>query len=261
MAYKKISIVAFIGMFALIFGRPTQASAQDDFEDGDEFGEAEAESEGEAEGMDDEYDEYSDEADEEEEDYEDEDDEGGELSIGHADGLMLGKGTMQAGGTIALQIDAVKYDDDDIEGGGGGVFTFAPMAGYFIMDNLELIADIGFSVNFGDAYPFEEKNFFFDIGAKYFLMQFGAFHLYAGLLWGMDFLIYDFDDDGTTISQKINTMVISVPVGLLFALNQHVAIDLGTRFNFGFGLGDNPVAFAFSMPIGYLGVQGFFSLF
>jgi len=159
----------------------------------------------------------------------------------------LAKGTMQAGGAATFDIEMSMPDEGDSTT--GFFLGVAPAFGYFIMDNLELFAGIGAGMGFGDLYEGAAKTFGFDVGAKYF-MGFGPVFGYAGLGVGMGFVM---PDEGDT-TKALN---IGVPLGVLYPLNEYVALDFGTVINYNMSLEDGGGAFL-DVPLGYLGVQAFF---
>ena len=159
----------------------------------------------------------------------------------------LSEGTMQLGGVAALDVEMTMPEEGDSTT--GYLLGVAPTFGYFIMDNLELFGGINAVMGFGDAYEGAAKNMGFDVGAKYF-MGFGAVTGYAGLSVGMAFMM---PDEGDTMKN----LLIGVPLGVLYPLNEHVALDLGTVVNYNMSLEDGGGAFL-NVPLGYLGVQAFF---
>jgi hypothetical protein len=66
----------------------------------------------------------------------------------------------------------------------------------------------------------------------------------------MSFAFHEIEDD--TVGMRV-----SVPAGILLAINYHVAIDLGVRFLFSKRLADGASSY-FEIPVGYFGVQAFF---
>ncbi len=179
--------------------------------------------------------------------------------IGSATDLLLTQGTAQAGGMIAFQIDAVKPSSGGSDG--GSTLTVAPNVGFFIIDYLEIVGEIGFSKAFGDAHEYwgNPLDFTFGMGIKYYI-PLGFVNIYAGALVGMGIGRQTFDDGmGERYTIENNRFMVTAPAGILLTLNRHVGLDLGVRFNFEFGLGDSSYDFAMNIPIGYFGVQGFFS--
>jgi hypothetical protein len=78
----------------------------------------------------------------------------------------------------------------------------------------------------------------------------GALAPYFGAALGMTFTIPDQGD-----TQK--AFNISAPIGMVYALNEHVGIDFGLRLNFNLDL-DDPKVNTLIIPIGYFGLQAFF---
>jgi hypothetical protein len=244
------SFLAILCAFVLIAGPVATVQAQDEFDEGDSFEESDTSEGGESDSSGGEVDEHI----------------ASTPAADTGEGLMLSKGTMQVGGMIGIEISAHKFDTVNADGdsvsdtAGGGIFTFSPDAGYFIINNLELVGGIGFSIPFGGAYDFYPKNIFFDVGARYFFGLSQLLSLYVGGSFGMNINIMEFtDDDGNTTKTTLPSILLTVPAGLLIALNRHIALDVGTKFIFDIGVGDNSGDFWLHIPIAYFGIQGFFS--
>jgi hypothetical protein len=170
--------------------------------------------------------------------------------------LLLSKFTMQAGGAITLTPSV--YIPKEGEGGGGGWFNFNPEVGFFIIDYLELLFGFNLGVPFGD-YKAADVDVGFGLGARYFI-DFEALALYFGGTLGLGFVVPDNVDLKVRKYFDINLMV-----GVLIALNRHIGVDLGMRFNTSVLMGeypnDTPRPTTISFPIGYFGIDGFFNLF
>lgn len=174
-----------------------------------------------------------------------------------AEDLQLTSGTMTLGGVASFSIDMNMPDEGDSETG----FTLGliPQAGYFVIDNLEVVGRINLAMFFGDLYETEvggetyglPKYIGFDLGAKYYIPM-GSMVPYAGLMVGMTFMIPDQDDADTE-----KRFDLTVPLGVLMPLNAHVALDLGLMVVYKMSLEDGGGS-TLNVPIGYLGVQGFF---
>ena len=172
-----------------------------------------------------------------------------------AEDLQLTAGTMQLGGVASFSIDMTMPDEGDSTTGFSLVLI--PQAGYFVIDNLELVGRINLGMFFGDLYEVcvgtectgAPKLLGFDVGAKYHIPM-GSIVPYAGLMVGMFFTI---PEEGDT--QK--RFDLTVPLGILMPLNSHVALDLGVAIIYKMSLEDGGGS-TLNVPIGYLGVQGFF---
>ena len=182
-------------------------------------------------------------------------DSGGKLKLGGP--LLLSRFTMQAGGAITITPGV--YIPKEGDSAGGGWFHFNPELGFFVIDKLEILFAFSLGLPFGDGLAAEDADVGFGIGARYFI-DFDALALYFGGTLGASFQIPDSRDLNVRKYFDINLMV-----GVLIALNRHVGLDLGMRFNSAILLGDYPsqpgAASELTFPIGYLGVQGFFNLF
>ena len=162
---------------------------------------------------------------------------------GASGGVTTTKGTMTVGGRVVFVLDN--------DGNNTGMqLDIAPSFGYFLMDNLIVRGDAHARLLFGDRYDGAPKNFGFGAGAEYFFMSMGAMKFYGGVHVGLDILSPKQGD-------ALLMLPISVPVGVLFALNEWVALDLGLKFTFNLGLSDG-LSNSWELPIGALGAQFFF---
>jgi hypothetical protein len=176
-----------------------------------------------------------------------------------AQDLQLNSGTMRLGGIATFSIDMNMPDQGDSETGFSLILI--PEVGYFVMDNLELVGRLNLGMFFGDLYTTEiggeeysaSTLVGFDVGAKYYIPM-GSIVPYAGLMVGMFFTIPDSDIPDAETQKRFD---LTVPLGILMPMNEHVAIDLGIMIAYKMGLEDGDGA-VLNVPIGYLGVQGFF---
>ena len=174
--------------------------------------------------------------------------------------LLLTRHTMQLGGQIDLnpQIRILKGDVPD-KTAGGGVFTFSPQLGYFVIDKLELLFDFGLNVPFGTSNGGDDVTIGFDLGARYFL-DFDVVALYFGGMLGFSWAVPDNPNLRVRDYFDLNVMV-----GVLVPLNRHIGIDLGMRMVThvlmdGDAIQDGQERTRIYFPIGYLGVNGFFNI-
>ena len=175
-----------------------------------------------------------------------------------AEDLQLTSGTMNLGGAAAFSIDMMMPDQGDSQTGFSLVLI--PQVGYFVIDNLEVIGRLNLGMFFGDLYETEIGGetygaptlVGFDVGAKYHI-PLGSFVAYAGLMVGMFFNIPDGDIPNAETTKRFD---LTVPLGILLPMNSHVAIDLGVAIAYKMGLDDQ--GDTLNVPIGYLGIQGFF---
>jgi hypothetical protein len=178
------------------------------------------------------------------------------------DFLQIRAGTMQAGGVVALSINTMFPDTGSNTT--GAMLNIAPTFGYFIVDGLEMLAGINFSTGFGDRYEDTDSSFGFDVGARYIIDIMLAIYPYAGVQFGMVIPITDEDDSDSIIvvqpdteTETPNQLAVTVPAGILVGINAHLALDVGFRIQFMTELDDTGSSYL-NIPIGYLGVQGFF---
>lgn len=184
---------------------------------------------------------------------------GGKLKLERP--LLLTRHTMQLGGEISIdpKIRILKGDAPNTDKtAGGGIFTFSPNMGYFVIDKLELLFNFGLTAPFGESNGGSPVELGFDVGARYFF-DFNIVALYLGGMVGPGWSIPDAPN--VPIEDYFN---ISVMVGVLVPLNRHIGIDLGMRMETNIRV-DNDFADGgtrtwISFPIGYLGVNGFFNI-
>lgn len=180
-----------------------------------------------------------------------------------AEDLQLTAGTMSVGGVASFSIDMSMPDQEGLEDETGFTLAIIPQFGYFVIDNLELVGRINLAMWFGDLWTTDAggqeidifpKQIGFDLGAKYHI-PLGSFVAYAGLMIGMNFSIPDSDLEGEAGETK-KRLDLAVPLGILMPMNAHVALDLGIMVAYKMGLDDQ--GSVLNVPIGYLGIQGFF---
>lgn len=145
--------------------------------------------------------------------------------------LDLSKGMKELGGSATLDL---------FTGGGNtqvGLFI-QPQGGYFIIDNLELLLAASFQV-IGDA-----TGVGFGVGAHYYIPA-GSMPAYVGgtLNYG-SVSAFGLGNDQVSVSLQ---------GGILPALADNIALDLGLRANVYFG---DPAVL--HIPAGYLGVRAYF---
>jgi hypothetical protein len=168
--------------------------------------------------------------------------------------LQTHKGTMTLGGTFGFVIDYVEVEGQD--GQSGVLFDASPAFGYFVVDNLMLGGALQVQVGFADLYDRADKQVGFAFNLAY-LFNFGSVVVpYVGFAVGPLFQIpYD---DAQPPDDKTRVLIgLDFPVGLQIALNRHVAIDVGTHVRVAFRVTD-PDAVFLTVPIGYLGIAGYF---
>jgi hypothetical protein len=139
-------------------------------------------------------------------------------------------GTMELGGAAAFTV------------GDRMVLSVAPSAGYFIMDNIEVVASFGLEMDL-DA---ETTNISFGAGGMYY-MDLDMFIMKTGLLVGG--MIPDGGD---------MMLSLAIPVQALFPMNDHVALVTGVTVNLVDLTDSTGAGMQVLAPIGYFGVQAHF---
>ncbi len=170
-----------------------------------------------------------------------------------AQDLDLDAGTMQLGGITTFTFESDSFDGADSVS--GIALRVAPEFGYFVIDNLALVARFSLGIFSGDLYDDSPTLLGFGVGGRYFL-PLGPVAGYGGLEVGMGFAIPESGDTAKAFE-------IDVPLGLLIPLNSQVAIDGGLRIIYRRSLDDCPTGAVCNtgelvIPVGYFGVQAFF---
>ncbi len=174
--------------------------------------------------------------------------EGGKALFSENTGGMFTRGTMQAGGAAGLRVDAIDPDEGDSTE--GVVINLSPIFGYFIIDNLELGLVLSMQIPTGDLY--EDMNFNLNVmaGARYFI-PLGRLAAHVGFFFGGGGMWNDGPD--------LEFMSLQIPAGVLLPLNKHVALDFGLKVNVLMLMdGSDYLGALIRVPIGYVGVEGFF---
>jgi len=140
------------------------------------------------------------------------------------------EGTMELGGAAAFTV------------GDSMVLDVAPTVGYFIMDNVEVMASFSLQMDL-DA---ETTHIGFGAGGMYY-MDMDMFILKTGIAVG------GFIPDGGDMMLSL-----SIPVQALFPMNDHVAIVTGATVNLMDLTDSMGGGLTIAAPIGYLGVQAHF---
>ena len=158
---------------------------------------------------------------------------------------------MQLGGNIAVTESSSIPEKGDPKN--GVLLSFSPSFGIFVADRLELNMYMGYSTAFGDLYQSSPHNIRIGTGLR-FLFAFGQSVAvpYIGFTTGPQFSVPDSGDTRILVN-------VSLPVGVLFALNHHVALDVGTALSMDFmASGYKGQVAQITMPIGYFGLECFF---
>ena len=162
-----------------------------------------------------------------------------------AENLDLTEGTITTGGQAVLILNRVPIDS--VKGSNFG-YNIDLSLGYFIMDDLEIDLQLGSGGQF--TSPVTGLTMNFGLGGRYYFAMGDVYHPYFGAM-----VQFDWTKDGTR-NWNLN---VPLSLGLLLALNSHVAIDLGLTAGLGWGLwtgaGSTPNIFG---HVGYVGVRAFF---
>jgi opacity protein-like surface antigen len=164
--------------------------------------------------------------------------------------LLTTAGTMHLGGQLDFTYQNKGYDiwnGEDNFNDTGYELAIRTNFGYFIINNLELMGTFLLGMAGGDPHRGDPKSVGFNLGVRY-VINLGILNPYFGVSLGMEFLIPPY-------GETAKYFTFTGGPGILIALNQHVAINLGILMSYQIGLKE--VADRFSIPI-VLGVDGFF---
>jgi opacity protein-like surface antigen len=168
--------------------------------------------------------------------------------------LKLTAGTFQLGGDVGL---TSIVDSTAGQTNAGFVFSFSPSAGYFVVDNLELLLALQLTIPFGDYYSggynflLFPKRFGAEVGARYHFNLAPRVTAYAGLQVGVGYTWYE-----NAFVRNSTDLSVTLPAGVLIAVHENVAIDAGLRLILN-RFFDADV-WRFTVPVGYLGVEAYF---
>ncbi len=154
--------------------------------------------------------------------------------------LKMNQGTAEAGGSITL----------DINSGGGSTqvgANISPMIGYFVADKFEVIGGLGLDLIGGST------TWSVQAGGRIFI-DMGDPWAYLGLMGGYGQTSFNASAGGVSVSGSSGAGLLTIPAGVMVPLAKNVGLDLGARVNMSFAGGGTFI----NIPIGYLGVTGFF---
>jgi hypothetical protein len=170
--------------------------------------------------------------------------------------LNLTKGTMQLGGFVGFDFDMWMPDHPDADSQSGYTLVLSPRVGYFVVDNFVLEGSFSVEIQGGDLYENPDIPISFSAGGRYFFNA-GTVFPYFGVNIGMLVIIPDDDEANTD-----KALTIRAPIGLLWPLNDWVALDLGFHINFNISFEDPDIPDSgfkfFNFFVGYVGVEAFF---
>jgi hypothetical protein len=163
-----------------------------------------------------------------------------------ASDLLLGAGSRQLGGQATVKVSHSTQGTAET----ATHVALNPGAGWFILDGLELRVGIGFDVLLENGHANSGVVLSGDVGVRWFYQGLGSLVPYVGAAVGPSWSFTNTDDTAMTLAM-------SVPVGMLFAFNPHVALDVGARLDLDVGL-QNAQGTTAQLALGYFGVQAFF---
>lgn len=181
----------------------------------------------------------------------------GTAEAGRGSRLQTHAGVLTLGGSFTFSIDHVN-PDGNADSRTGVLLTFAPSFGGFVVRNLLLSGTLAIQTGFGDLYdnalPYSggvETTIGFGFELQY-LFNYGSRVVpYLGFALGPAFAVPGGPGD-TAVA-----MGFAFPGGILIALNEHVAVNVGIRLALEVGVTEVKGTIL-RVPIGYLGVNAYF---
>jgi len=164
----------------------------------------------------------------------------------HAEELLLDAGTRQLGGQASVKVSHSTQGSAET----ATHVSLTPGAGWFVADGLELRVGLGFDLLLENGHSNNGVAVWGDVGVRWFYRGLGSIVPYVGAGLGPTAAFTNTDDTAVTLA-------LSAPLGVLFALNRHVGLDVGARFEVDFGL-KNSQGTTLQLALGYVGVQAFF---
>ena len=165
--------------------------------------------------------------------------------------LDLTAGTMQLGGTVNFRGQVFQPDSEDVDSISGYELTFSPGFGIFVAEGLQILANVGVNVGFGELNENQSNVYSIDGGVRYFFPT-SSVVPYVGIQLGFSLVVPKGDGAG----DNSEALEIIVPAGALIPLNESVALDLGIRMNYTTFLSGG--GSFIDVPFGFLGVRAFF---
>ena len=163
--------------------------------------------------------------------------------------LKTTAGTLMLGGNLSLSANILVPESGSLKTGGG--ISIDPNVGIFVANHLCLRGELTLGRPFGDLAVNPVTDLGLAVGLLGYpnLGTFGA--IYAGGLLGFELGI----PETGSMSKRV---YLTIPFGVLVALNEHLGLDVGLRINASVNLYDNYNYGFVSTALGYFGLQGFF---
>lgn len=152
--------------------------------------------------------------------------------------LDITQGTMELGGSATVFVQALAGEL------GAGV-SLLPQVGYFVSDHVELTGAVGLSLQAYGGIAFTTLSFEPGIQGVFGT---GSARPFVGASFSIS--AASFNGEGATLYG------VTVPVGVLLAVSDAVAISVGTNPSLRFDSGGGPPLI--TVPAGALGVRSFF---
>jgi hypothetical protein len=171
-----------------------------------------------------------------------------------AETLDVSAGTMQLGGSLTFNTRTDIDTDSDDDKATMYILSVQPTFSAFVAKGLELGGGLGATAYFGDNTDYYNTQVNLFVLVRYVISTGSIVSPYVGGQLGIGFNIPD--DDAGDNSYAIHA---AFPAGILLALNQHVALNIGLAVEVDAWIaGDWKDLVTVSIPVGYMGVEAFF---
>ena len=165
-------------------------------------------------------------------------------------------GTMMLSGSLSVMPKVTAPLSGSGSAKSGVLLSLTPGMGIFVAKHFALEFDLGLSKGAGDLYNSTSWTLGMDLGFGVYpnLGTFGA--LYVRLLVGPQVSIPS--GSGSSSVPALVSFNVSIPFGVLIAVNEHVAVDVGLRIQTTVWTQGSSSGVILQVPIGYFGVRSFF---
>jgi Outer membrane protein beta-barrel domain len=173
--------------------------------------------------------------------------------------LNIKPGKILVGGNICFNYTRTSDEQNSNE---GFITKITPEGGYFLTENLAIIGGFLIAIPTGDLFETNAKMFGIGGGLRFY-HRINKFHFYGGLEFG--YLSVGKPEKENTLKIDLSTFdesnndqtatIVSAPFGMLIALSETFALDIGIRIIYIIDSNDFEII---DLSFGYLGIQAFF---
>ncbi len=172
-----------------------------------------------------------------------------------AEPLDLSAGTMQLGGSLTFNTISLVPDEGDSR----TMYTlsFQPTFSAFVAKGLQIGGGLGALAWFGDGAEYMSTSVNVFVLVRYVIDTRTIVSPYFGGRFGASFYL---PADESSSDDTSTALFVSVPMGVLLALNKHVALNLGLSVDVYAWLDGDYMEdmVQIQVPVGYVGVEAFF---